>query len=106
MSAGFQTPGEEWLDVLGGLWTSVGKPIDPDRLELYQSSLGEVPLGLLERAVRRVIRENAYPVVPAPGVIWEAVSKELGRPLDVQLAIETWLDEKWYRLIRPSTRSR
>jgi len=99
MSGDSKTPAEEWLGVLTELWTSVEKPIDPDRLELYQKALGDVPLGLLERSVKRVIRENTYQVVPVPGVIWEALKKELGNPFDVQLAVEAWLDEKWYRLI-------
>ena len=99
MSGDFETPQEEWLAVLSGLWTSVEKPIDPDRLEVYQKTLEEVPLGLLELAVKRVIRENAYQVVPVPGVIWEAVKREFGNPIDVKMAIEIWLDEKWYRLI-------
>jgi len=99
MSGVNKTYKEEWLGILSELWTSVEKPIDPDRLEVYQKTLGEVPLGLLELAVKRVIRENTYQVVPVPGVIWEAVKKELGNPIDVKMAIDDWLDEKWYRLI-------
>jgi len=38
---------------------------------------GEVPLGLLELAERRVIRENVYHVVPLPGVVWAAVRRTL-----------------------------
>ncbi len=65
---------EEWLGVLAELWTAAGKPLEADRLKVYRQSLGEVPLGLLERAVRRVIRENVYHVVPLPGVVWAASS--------------------------------
>ena len=46
---------------------------------MYRQSLGEVPLGLLEREVRRVIRENVYHVVPLPGVVWAAVRRLVPR---------------------------
>ena len=46
-----------------------GKPLEADRLQVYRQSLGEVPLVLLERAVRRVIRENVVHVVPLTGVV-------------------------------------
>ena len=61
---------------------------------MYRKSLGEVPLGLLERAMRRVIRENVYHVVPLPGVVWEAVRRELGDPWDIRLAIEDWVESR------------
>jgi hypothetical protein len=99
MNVIYQTPEEEWLAVLSGLWTSVEKPIDPDRLAIYQKTLEDVPLGLLELAIKQVIRENVYQVVPVPGVILEAVKKELENPLDVRAAIDDWLDEKWNRFI-------
>jgi len=54
-----------------------------------------VPLGLLELAVRRVIRENTYNVVPLPGVVWEAVRRELGEPWDVRMAMEDWEERRW-----------
>jgi hypothetical protein len=62
---------------------------------VYRQSLGEVPLGLLELAVQRVIRENSYHVVPLPGVVWAAVRKELGNPWDVKAAIEDWVERIW-----------
>ncbi len=63
---------EEWSGVLAELWTAAGKPLEADRLQVYRQSLGEVPLGLLERAMRRVIRENVYHVVTLLGVVWAA----------------------------------
>jgi len=90
---------EEWLGVLVELWTAAGKPLEADRLEMYRNSLGEVPLGLLEVAVRRVIRENVYHVVPLPGVVWEAVRRELGYPWDVRIAIEDWVERRWGRVV-------
>ena len=70
---------EEWLGVLAELWTAAGKPLEADRLQVYRQSLGEVPLGLLELAVRRVIRENVVHVVPLPGVVWAAVRRLVPR---------------------------
>ena len=60
--------------MLAELWTAAGKALEADRLQVYRQSLGEVPLGLLELAVRRVIRENVYHGVPLPGVVWAASS--------------------------------
>ncbi len=90
---------EEWLGVLAQLWTAAGKPLEADRLEVYRQSLGEVPLGLLELAVRRVIRENVYHVVPLPGVVWGAVRRELGDPWDIRMAMEEWVERRclWVR---------
>jgi hypothetical protein len=99
MNTDYESPMEEWLAVLAELWTAVGKPIEEDRLKVYQKALEDVPLGLLELAIKRVIQENDYQVVPVPGVIWAAVKKELGNPYDVKKAIEDWLDDKWYMLI-------
>ena len=69
-----------------------GKPLEADRLQVYRQSLGEVPLGLLELAVRRVIRENVYHVVPLPGVVWAAVRREFGDPWDIRMALEDWVE--------------
>jgi hypothetical protein len=69
MSTDYKTPLEEWLAVLGELWTAVGKPIDVQRLRVYQKAMGDVPLGLLESAIKRVIQENDYQVVPVSGTV-------------------------------------
>jgi hypothetical protein len=92
---------EEWLGVLAELWIAAGKPLEADRLQVYRQSLGEVPLGLLERSVRRVIRENVYYVVPLPGVVWAAVRRELGNPCDVKDAMEQWAESRYQALICP-----
>jgi len=81
--------------VLAELWTTVGKPIDAERLKVHQKALGSVPL---ELAVMRVIRENPYQVVPLPGVVWAVVRKELGNPYDVNAGIEAWCEERRRRI--------
>lgn len=88
----YQAAMEEWLSVLTQLWTAYDKPLDPERLTLYQKMLGEVPLGLLEKAVKRVIREHKYNSVPAVGDVWSAIRKELGNPYDIDQAIQAWCD--------------
>jgi hypothetical protein len=88
---------QDWLGVLAQLWTAVGKPIDPERLNVYRAALAGVPLGLLELAVVRVLRENQYQVVPLPGLVWEALGKELGSPNDMWMAVEGWVEGSWGR---------
>jgi hypothetical protein len=95
----YQAAMEEWLGVLAQLWTAIGKPIDAERLELYGRLMDGVPLGLLERAVRRVLRENALPVVPPPGAVWRALHAELGNPRDIHAAIQAWIDGLWAKII-------
>mgnify|MGYP001453059296 FL=1 len=85
----------EWLGVLSEMWKAVGKPLEKDRLEVYQQALSDVPMGLLALAVRRVIRENTYNVVPPPGVVWAAVRQELGEPWDIRMAMEDWVERRW-----------
>lgn len=86
----YQAAMEEWLGVLTQLWTAYDKPLDPDRLALYQNMLGDVPMGLLEKAIKRVIREHKYNSVPAVGDVWSAIRKELGNPHDIDRALQEW----------------
>jgi hypothetical protein len=81
---------EEWMGVLASMWELIGKPVDPVRLRIYGRNLSSIPLGLLERAIDRVFRENVYQTVPVPGIIWEAVKKELGNPYDLEGQLERW----------------
>ena len=99
MSEGYDLALEEWLGVLAELWKAAGKPVEADRLEIYAKSLGDVPLGLLKLAMLRVIRENTYNIVPLPGVVLEAVRRELGNPWDIKMAIEAWIEAKWRRAV-------
>lgn len=94
----YQAAMEEWLGVLVRLWQAVGKNVDAERLQIYQRELGDVPLGLLEKAVKRLIREWHYANVPNVNEIWKAVCKELDcRPDDVLDAIENWKNRSWER---------
>jgi len=95
MNSDCETLLEEWLAVLAELWTAAGKPVDAARLKVYQRTLEDIPLGLLELAVHRVIRENTWQVVPTPGAVWSAVKRELGNPGNVSLAMEQWVERRW-----------
>jgi hypothetical protein len=68
----------------------IGKLVDVERLKIYRRNLGNVPLGLLEKTIDRVFRENTYQTVPVTGAIWEAIRKELGNPYDLDSALERW----------------
>lgn len=92
-----QAAQKEWLEVLVRLWEAVDKPVDVKRLKNYSRELGSVPMGLLEAAVSRCIRENTYTNVPSVGKVWEAVRKELRNPYDLDAAIETWKESRWQR---------
>lgn len=97
--AGPETGLEEWLGVLSQLWTAYDKPIDSDRMQVYQKMLGKIPLGLLEKAVERVVSEHVYNSVPTVAQIWAAVRKELGTPYDMDQAIAEWEQDHWNRTI-------
>lgn len=91
----------EWLEVLAGLWEAVGKPIDEKRLRKYTKELSRIPLGLLERAVSRTIRDGSeYQVVPTIGSIWKALRKELANPSDIDVVIERWIEEKYQLILK------
>lgn len=86
--------GDLWVGELARLWEAIGKPLDADRLAIYQRELSGIPLGLLEKTISRVIRENTYSNVPPVGAIWQALRAELGHPRDVMDAIEQWCAEE------------
>ncbi len=94
-----QAARKEWLEVIARLWEAVDKPIDAARLKNYQRELAIVPLGLLEKAVSRCIRENTFSNVPPIGKVWEAVTHELGNPHDITQALENWAESGWNRCV-------
>lgn len=87
----------EWLSVLMSMWESVEKPVDEKRLKLYASQFESVPLGLLEKAITRAIRNNGnYLSVPSIGALWSAIRKETGDlpNVDVLEAVEMWQEKQ------------
>jgi hypothetical protein len=88
----YQAAKAEWLGILAQLWIAIGKPIEQDRLNIYAAQLEDVPMGLLEKAIDRLLKEHIYSNVPNVGVIWEILRKELGDPYDLKQAIADWPD--------------
>ena len=89
----------DWLGEIARLWDAVGKPLDEDRLAIYQRELAEIPFGLLTKAISRVIREHSYSNVPPVGTVWKALRVELGNPRDVMEAIQEWNERGWQRCV-------
>lgn len=95
-----QAAKEEWLTILSRLWTAVGKTPTPEQLGVYAEMLGDVPIGLLENAVKRSLRSHQYNSVPTIGNVWNAVMDEL-RPGNVPIpeAIDLWCAAKWEEMV-------
>lgn len=92
---------DEWLDVLISMWEAIGKPVDEKRLAKYSKELRSLPLGLLEEAVSQAIRNNGeYQTVPTISAIWAEVKKVLHNPLDVDTAVERWIDRHYQQAVR------
>src|SRR5690349_3264479 len=84
---------DEWVSVLMSMWEAIGKDVDEKRLTIYAKQFSIVPLGLLEKAVGRAIRNNGnYLTVPTVGALWDALRRELGNPRDIDQAIEQWCE--------------
>jgi len=93
----------EWMNILARLWESVGKQPEPKQLALYARMLGQVPIGLLEQSITRVIRGHSYANVPTVAEVWTAVRAELGNPHenDVEMAIDNWCRQYQFRYLFP-----
>ncbi len=90
----------DYLGVLADMWDAVGKPLDERRLNKYMAELRDIPLGLLQKAVSRALRNAGdYHVVPTIGAIYAAVRKELGNPQDLDEAVDRWCAAKFERSI-------
>lgn len=90
---------KEWLGVLSQLWIAFDKPLDTERLTIYRNMLEGIPLGLLEPAIKRVIRDHKFNNVPTIADVWAAVRKELGNPIDIDRAITIWCESLWNRAV-------
>jgi hypothetical protein len=81
----------DWVEILSRLWVAVGKPEERDRATIYGHALGDIPFGLLERGVNRILRSHRFSSVPTIGEIIEAVKQELGNSYDFKQAIAEWI---------------
>lgn len=89
----------EWLETLSGLWAAYGKTPDAKQLAIYAQVLGDIPLGLLEEAIRRVIGRHEYANVPTAAEVRRAAWEILGKPYDMTAAIEGWIEAGFKRCI-------
>lgn len=92
-----QQAAEAWLEELSKLWTAVGKTPTLEQLKVYQDMLGDVPLGLLERSVKRALQAHKFNSVPTIGNVWDAFLIELDAPdgMPIREAIERWEARLW-----------
>jgi hypothetical protein len=95
----YQAACAEWTGEVARLWVAAGRPVDDGQLRVYVRELGTIPLGLLEMAVSRAIRDNSYANVPSIGSVWSALRRELGNPYDVRLAIGEWIQASAARCV-------
>lgn len=93
----------DWLKCIEFLWESVGKKIDgtaeeDKRFDAYTRIFSDVPIGILETAIKRAISNNGkYQVIPTPGAIWDEIRKalELRPGEDAYEKIQAWSDVRW-----------
>lgn len=95
----------EWQSIISGMWDACGKslsqPGEQERFKQYVRQFSNLPLGLLEAACNRAIREmGKYNTIPTIGAVWEAVRKELHNPHDLDWAIENWGEMRFANLNR------
>jgi hypothetical protein len=95
-----QSATQDWLRILARMWTAIGKTPDPAMLMIYQEELGDIPLGILEKAVSLVLRGHQYNNVPTIGDVWGAIKTELGIEFSAQLegAIADWEQRRWFSI--------
>jgi hypothetical protein len=65
----------EWVGILTQLWDACGKPVEKQRLSVYRKQLEDVSLGILEKAIKNLLREHVYSNVPTIGEIWQEVKR-------------------------------
>lgn len=89
----------EWLEALSGLWAAYGKTPDAKQLAIYARVLGDVPLGLLDEAIKRVIERHGFANVPTAAEVRRAVWEILGKPHDITASIEMWAERRFERCV-------
>jgi hypothetical protein len=87
----------EWLDILRSLWVAIGKPVDQERIKIYARTFGDVPMGLLEKAVKRVQLTTTYQVVPTIAEIHKAIKFELHEANCGD--VNGWIDREWTKCV-------
>jgi len=89
----------EWIKALMRLWTAFGKSPTSEMTQVYTEQLGDIPLGLLEIAIKRTIRDHRFSSVPTVHDVWVALARELGNPADIDQAIDAWEQQSFRRCV-------
>jgi hypothetical protein len=88
----------DWLGCLSFLWESVGRkidgtPEDDKQFDAYAHLFEDVPLALLEQAIKRAIANNGkFKVVPMSGSVFSELRKilELRENEDIFESLKIW----------------
>lgn len=84
----------EWVSILTQLWDACGKPVEKQRLSVYRKQLEDVSLGVLEKAVKHLLREHVYSNVPTIGEIWKEVKHLQADGCDSELRLYRFKQDK------------
>jgi hypothetical protein len=68
----------EWIGTLTQLWDAIGKTADKKQLSVYVAQLGDIPLGVLEQVVSRLLAKHTFHTVPTIGDIWSETWLTMG----------------------------
>ena len=72
----------EWLKVLRRLWLAYDKKIDNEQFEVYATELGDVPIGILEPAIKTIINDgNRAPYFPRLSELKASISYEVKKDI-------------------------
>ena len=90
---------KEWSDLFDALWYAIGKPIDQKQKSVYARALSNIPYGLLDKAINKVLKEHKYSNIPTIAEIINAVRSVLGISSDANLEnnIAIWKNNAWFK---------
>ena len=92
---------EEWTAIVMRLFDAAGKEPTPGQMKAYYAALAHIPIGLLEPAVTKALQEHRFASAATPAQVIDAVYRALGKPRNLQAAIDNWVDAKlWSAIVR------
>jgi len=93
----YQLGKAEWTGVLLQLWDAIGKTVEKKQLAVYVKELDEIPMGVLEQVVSRLLAQHTYHTVPTIGDIWNETWLVMGHSFRDKLNIDhlKWQLDNW-----------
>ena len=82
----------EWSAIVMRLFDASGKEPTQRQLKAYYTALAHIPIGLLEPAVTKTLQEHRFASVATAAQVIDAVYRALGKPRNLQAAIDNWVD--------------